>query len=196
MGQPEPSRLLQVMVINRQGKRSWGNTQAIKTLIERSSALSKTWSEEQGETKVVVKSVLLESIKPEKQCEKFFTSHIIVAMHGSSFGNLFCAAPGSVVIEVFPPKFHLDMFGLLAAASGVFNVNLLPDPYPNSVAVAMSRGFKTHKYPAEFDSAARDLSSFQPSAVGLERALAAASLLLRQEATAHWPTFHSVLGAC
>jgi len=194
--QPSSDPLLQVLVVLRKGKRSWGNSQALTALIEQSAALSKTWSEDTGETRVVVKGVFLESLKPEEQCRILFSSHLIVAIHGSSFGNLFCAAPGSVVIEVFPPHFHLDMFGLLAAASGVFNLNLLPDPYPNSTATPMSRGFKLHMYPPDFNGKARDVMSYQPSGSGMERALAAAALLLREEATAQWPALKSALGAC
>lgn len=197
MGQSKSHSVLQVLIIDRVGKRSWRNAQALKHQVEKSSALSSTiFEEQQSALKINVRSVNLEKHKPQEQCELFFSSHIIVAMHGSSFGNLLCSAPGSVVIEVFPPRFHLDMFGILAAASGVFNLNLLPDPYPNSTAVVMSRGFKTHKYPTYFDDSARDVDKYQPSATGLEQAFAAASTLLRKEASAGWPSFHSVLGSC
>lgn len=196
MGQSKTRYLLQVLVINRRGKRSWDTAQALRNLIEKSPALSKATLGSQDALRINVKSIYLERVKPQEQCKLFFSSHIIVAMHGSSLGNLLCSAPGSVAIEVFPPGFHLDMFGILAAASGVYNVHLLPDPYPNSTAVPMSRGFKTHRYPAYFDDTARDVSTFQPSATGLEQALAAASALLHMEATAGWPSFHSVLSSC
>jgi hypothetical protein len=189
-----PKSILNVLLIKRKGKRSWGNDLGMKQIIE-SSSLPTTWG---GKTEIVVASVHLEDMTPVQQCVAFFNSHIIIAMHGSALGNSFCAAPGSVLIEVFPPGFHLDMFGLLAAASGVYNLNLLPDPcaYPSSTKTAMSRGFKLHMYPAMFNSSARNVGAFQPSRGGLERALKAASLLLKFEESAGWSALEETFSAC
>jgi len=39
-------------------------------------------------------------VSPEEQCRAFARSHVVVAMHGSALGNLLCAMPGGVVVEV------------------------------------------------------------------------------------------------
>jgi hypothetical protein len=184
-----PVRVL--LVLRRSAKRAWADDEALEASVRASPALA---AAAQG-AKPVVTSVDLEGLSPEEQCRLVASNHVFLAMHGSSFGNLLCSPPGSVVIEVFPPGLYLEMFGLLATSVDAFNINLLgARDAADASNMTMLRGWGAPLDAAA--NAARSSKSYQPLSGVLEGSLSAAAKLLAQEAAEGWPAFGSLKGAC
>ena len=112
-------------------KRAFSNGTALIDLIRREPSLagrtigSTTAAAEAASAPPIVTAVNFEDRSPEAQCRLFASHSIIIAMHGSALGNLVCALPGSVVVEVFPSQFHMDLFALMAAAADVYSLHVV-----------------------------------------------------------------------
>lgn len=111
-------------------KRAFSNSTALIDLIRREPSLAgrtigSTAAAEAASAPPIVTAVNFEDRSPEAQCRLFASHSIIIAMHGSALGNLVCALPGSVVVEVFPSHFHMDLFALMATAADVYSLHVV-----------------------------------------------------------------------
>ena len=176
-----------LVVVRDSAKRAWADAGAVAALARASAPLAGVWG-----APPAVSAVRLEALRPAEQCRAVATSHVVLAAHGSALGNLVCASPGAVVVEAFPPGFHLDMFGALAAAADVYSLHVVA---AGQEAVPQTRGHPGLPWgPAE--SEARDVAAFQPDPAALEAALAVAAQLLRREAARAWPRLRALRRAC
>jgi len=183
---------VRVLLVLRGGStRRWGSDRGIEQALRSSPALAHAG----GGKPPSVTAVRLEDLSPEKQCRAVAASHVVVGMHGSALGNLLCAKPGAVVVEVFPPGFYLDMFGLLAAAVDVYNIQVLG----GDTSTSMTRGYRQRDGPGlwgEAQTAARDVGNYSPPREALESALGWAGRLLRQEAASGWAAYRRMIDTC